>query len=159
MAEPQLLADSIGRFLDVLEARGLRGTASMPAAHYYRTPHWRSVRAEVLERDGQRCQRCGSAGPLVVHHKTYDRLWAELLADLITLCEDCHRCHHRRHPAPKDPRDDEQVARHALSETRRRHPSAMTLVPDRCPFDGTDLTDDDGDSWPYCPVCGYEPDE
>jgi hypothetical protein len=30
---------------------------------------------------------------------------------------------------------------------------------DRCPFDGADLTDDDGDSWPYCPVCGYEPDE
>jgi hypothetical protein len=28
----------------------------------------------------------------------------------------------------------------------------------RCPFDGTELTDDDGDSWPYCPVCGYEPD-
>jgi uncharacterized Zn finger protein (UPF0148 family) len=30
---------------------------------------------------------------------------------------------------------------------------------DHCPFDGTELTDADGASWPYCPVCGYEPDE
>jgi uncharacterized Zn finger protein (UPF0148 family) len=26
-----------------------------------------------------------------------------------------------------------------------------------CPECGAELVDDDGSSWPYCPVCGYEP--
>jgi uncharacterized Zn finger protein (UPF0148 family) len=27
----------------------------------------------------------------------------------------------------------------------------------RCPECGAEFIDDDGESWPYCPVCAYEP--
>ena len=57
---------------------------------------WTKTRQLVLERDGYRCQKCGKAGRLEVHHVI------ELGAggnneqgNLTTFCRSCHIAHHR----------------------------------------------------------------
>src|SRR6266851_8067027 len=57
-----------------------------------------TVRRRVLERDGWRCQECGSMEILQVHHmKPRSRLGDDVLYNLITLCVDCHRKSHGVH--------------------------------------------------------------
>jgi 5-methylcytosine-specific restriction endonuclease McrA len=56
--------------------------------------HWRATRTAALERAGGKCQLCSGAGPLNVHHNTYDRLGGEHPADVIVLCRDCHKKFH-----------------------------------------------------------------
>ena len=71
-----------------------------PGSKYYQTlnqRHWQAVRWAVLKRDGFRCQACGKAGRLEVHHRTalqdggkpYD------LANLVAYCRGCHVETHR----------------------------------------------------------------
>ena len=64
-------------------------------ADYLHSPHWRSVREWAIERAANRCQVCNGAERLHVHHRTYERVGAELPSDLIVLCEDCHGIFHR----------------------------------------------------------------
>jgi predicted restriction endonuclease len=53
------------------------------------------LRARVLERDGWRCQCCGSSTNLQVHHLIHrSQLGADELDNLMTLCADCHRREH-----------------------------------------------------------------
>ena len=50
-----------------------------------------AVRLAVLNRDGWRCQRCGSAGPLHVHHLLpRSRGGPDETENLLTLCFRCH---------------------------------------------------------------------
>ena len=59
---------------------------------YLQSEEWGSLRQRVLGRDGLECQVCFKRSNFMhVHHKTYERLYEELLGDLITLCPDCHR--------------------------------------------------------------------
>jgi 5-methylcytosine-specific restriction endonuclease McrA len=53
------------------------------------------IRKRVLERDGWRCQECGSTQNLHVHHmKPRSQLGGDTMDNLITLCADCHgKCH------------------------------------------------------------------
>jgi 5-methylcytosine-specific restriction endonuclease McrA len=53
------------------------------------------VRTRVLERDGWRCQECGSKEGLEVHHmKPRSQLGGDVIDNLITLCVICHgKCH------------------------------------------------------------------
>jgi 5-methylcytosine-specific restriction endonuclease McrA len=53
------------------------------------------VRTRVLERDGWRCQECGSMEGLEVHHiKPRSHLGVDVMQNLITFCVGCHgRCH------------------------------------------------------------------
>ena len=56
-----------------------------------------SMRNQVLERDGWRCQQCGSAKNLQVHHlKARSQLGGDLMQNLITLCVSCHGKLHGR---------------------------------------------------------------
>ncbi len=57
----------------------------------YRELHW-----QVLERDGWRCQSCGSMQHLQVHHLTFrSQSGGDLEQNLITLCTKCHEQAHR----------------------------------------------------------------
>ena len=52
--------------------------------------YWRVVK-RVLERDGWRCQKCGSLENLQVHHKIKrSQQGNDALANLLTLCAHCH---------------------------------------------------------------------
>ncbi len=53
------------------------------------------LRNEILERDGWRCQVCGSLYELEVHHmQRRSRQGDDSSENLITLCADCHRAIH-----------------------------------------------------------------
>jgi 5-methylcytosine-specific restriction endonuclease McrA len=53
------------------------------------------LRTRTLQRDGWKCQCCGSSINLQVHHlKFRGRLGSDVLDNLITLCVDCHSKEH-----------------------------------------------------------------
>jgi len=53
------------------------------------------LRHGVLERDGWRCQHCGSSKNLDVHHLAKrSKLGDDALDNLITLCVACHQEQH-----------------------------------------------------------------
>ena len=57
---------------------------------------WRKLRRAILDRDGWRCQQCGKAGRLEVHHVDHDPTNDDP-ANLVTWCRSpCHMDHHRR---------------------------------------------------------------
>ena len=56
---------------------------------------YRRLAREVLARDGWRCQDCGVAHDLQVHHlRSRSRLGDDAEQNLITLCAGCHRARH-----------------------------------------------------------------
>jgi len=56
---------------------------------------YRALRNEVLARDSWRCQCCGSAKDLQVHHlRSRSKLGDDVLENLITLCAICHKQQH-----------------------------------------------------------------
>lgn len=63
-------------------------------AEYRKGEHWQRMRERALERAEWRCQLCNSATSLDVHHRTYERLGAERVADLTVLCRGCHEQFH-----------------------------------------------------------------
>lgn len=63
-------------------------------AYIRESPIWQSKRGHRLKMDNRRCVVCNSPEQLNVHHRTYERLGNELMADLITLCRVCHKLFH-----------------------------------------------------------------
>ena len=61
---------------------------------YLDSPEWWTIRHHTLHRAGYRCERCGSCGPLEVHHRTYRHLGNEAESELEALCTTCHRNEH-----------------------------------------------------------------
>jgi 5-methylcytosine-specific restriction endonuclease McrA len=58
---------------------------------------YRDVHRQVLERDGWRCQACGSMQNLQVHHlKLRSHSGSDVEQNLITLCAQCHEQVHRK---------------------------------------------------------------
>jgi 5-methylcytosine-specific restriction endonuclease McrA len=56
---------------------------------------YRRLRTDVLERDGWKCQNCGTSERLQVHHiRSRSALGDDAAENLITLCADCHRQSH-----------------------------------------------------------------
>ena len=56
---------------------------------------YRTLQMKILERDGWRCQACGSMSGLEVHHiRRRSRLGGDSEDNLITLCSGCHRTVH-----------------------------------------------------------------
>ena len=52
---------------------------------------YKALRNQALERDGWRCQDCGSSKDLQVHHsQPRSQLGDDVLQNLITLCIHCH---------------------------------------------------------------------
>lgn len=63
-------------------------------AEYLLSPWWKWRRKQAKKRASFRCRRCGSSGPLEVHHRNYKRLGKEKDSDLEVLCSPCHEHHH-----------------------------------------------------------------
>jgi hypothetical protein len=61
---------------------------------FYRTylgsPAWKARAAAARKRAGYRCSRCHKAGPLDVHHLTYQDLGHERPEQLLAVCHACH---------------------------------------------------------------------
>ena len=58
---------------------------------------YRELHRQVLERDGWRCQVCGSMQCLQVHHlKLRSQSGGDVEQNLITLCAECHEQAHRK---------------------------------------------------------------
>jgi hypothetical protein len=58
---------------------------------YLKTPDWRRIRDQVIERAGGLCEGCREATATEVHHLTYRHVFAEFLFELVALCRDCHQ--------------------------------------------------------------------
>jgi 5-methylcytosine-specific restriction endonuclease McrA len=57
---------------------------------------YRQICAQVLERDGWRCQHCGNSQNLQVHHIRFrSQLGDDTAENLVTLCANCHEQIHR----------------------------------------------------------------
>ena len=58
---------------------------------------YHELRRRVLERDGWKCQRCGAAKHLQVHHQRFRaHLGNDVEDNLITLCTECHGQMHQQ---------------------------------------------------------------
>jgi 5-methylcytosine-specific restriction endonuclease McrA len=62
---------------------------------YMKSEDWGRKRDKVIRRDRRRRTVCGTGEGLHAHHKTYERLGHEQLADLTTLCDICHHMAHK----------------------------------------------------------------
>jgi 5-methylcytosine-specific restriction endonuclease McrA len=65
-----------------------------PYDEYLDSPEWWSLRKLALQRADYQCERCRATFGLNVHHRTYQRIGAEYVNDLMVLCETCHREEH-----------------------------------------------------------------
>ena len=65
---------------------------------------WARVRRLVFERDGYRCQKCGTAGRLECHHvvSLEDGGDPYALDNLSSYCRGCHLNHHKPHDPEAD---------------------------------------------------------
>lgn len=60
------------------------------------TEAYQQLCQQVLQRDGWRCQNCGSRENLQVHHKKFrSQSGDDSDENLITLCATCHSAAHR----------------------------------------------------------------
>ncbi|MFN6976550.1 MAG: HNH endonuclease [Gemmobacter sp.] len=99
-----------------------------------RTPRWRALRAEVIERDGGACRQCGARGRLEVDHikpvRTHPALaWAK--TNLQCLCPACHAAKTRvecGHPTLPEPRRDWQAAVAELEAPGRARPKPLSIL-------------------------------
>ncbi len=66
-------------------------------ANYLASDEWNEIRTKVLKRDKFLCQGCGVNRAVDVHHLTYERIYCEMLFDLIAVCRECHLRLHPEH--------------------------------------------------------------
>lgn len=61
---------------------------------YLRSQQWDLIRRRVRAKYKNTCQECFKAGKVEIHHKTYERIGAERIDDLVALCPSCHKALH-----------------------------------------------------------------
>lgn len=64
---------------------------------YIRSNEWQIKAYYAKRKAGYKCHDCGKVGSVTTldaHHLTYERLYKELLQDVIALCR---KCHNKRH--------------------------------------------------------------
>lgn len=88
MARPSIFFIKPTRTIDVCDTSSL----SKPKEDNWSDPRWQKLRLEVLQRDGWKCQGCGSTSEsLQVHHLSYNGYpWDTPMDNLQTLCRPCH---------------------------------------------------------------------
>lgn len=71
---------------------------------YLKSPEWASMKLDLIQIRGQKCERCGTERAfryLQMHHLTYKRIYKELPEDLELLCAKCHMKEHNIKPKKK----------------------------------------------------------
>lgn len=63
--------------------------------NYLQSHHWMQVRLRYRQGHKYRCFACPKKKDLQLHHRTYERIGAELDSDLVYLCGKCHGKIHR----------------------------------------------------------------
>jgi len=58
---------------------------------YLQSERWRKLRIATFLRAKGKCEICRRADAREVAHLTYDRIFNELLTDVIACCKPCHR--------------------------------------------------------------------
>lgn len=69
------------------------GRASRAAEYrkYLKSPEWKALRRQAMERDGHRCRTCNAERNLEAHHRYYpEEFGTETIDALTTLCRSCH---------------------------------------------------------------------
>lgn len=61
---------------------------------YLDSQEWQMVRGKRLRTAHYKCEACGEARPLDVHHLTYANFGTEPNGDLMALCRSCHELTH-----------------------------------------------------------------
>lgn len=69
---------------------------NMTYGEYLKSDIWKRTRARYYAKHPRQCKICGSRGDIHLHHKTYKRLGAEWLMDLVPLCATHHEEFHER---------------------------------------------------------------
>lgn len=60
---------------------------------YIKTDKWKTIRAQRLAMDNDKCVLCGEKAEHV-HHRRYKDWGTETVNDLVCLCGECHGKHH-----------------------------------------------------------------
>lgn len=58
---------------------------------WMKSPAWRRIRNRKMKESGYKCELCGSAKNLHVHHITYENIGHEPMDDLLVVCNKCHK--------------------------------------------------------------------
>lgn len=68
------------------------GTQPNPEyAAYRETDRWKNLRRAVMLRAKRKCEICRRRDGTDLAHLTYDRMFNELMTDVLWLCRACHR--------------------------------------------------------------------
>jgi hypothetical protein len=113
------------RFAEPVEPERLAELCAMQYRDYLRTPEWSRTRNAALSRAGNACSLDAShTENLEVHHRSYERLGAELTTDLVVLCHACHQLHHKQNGRPRRERVVSPAPLTAMALTAATSPSA-----------------------------------
>jgi hypothetical protein len=92
---------------------------------YLESDHWDILRSCVLDRDGNRCVRCGSGLRLQAHHKFYRPDWEDSVpGDLETLCRSCHE---KEHPDKVSKHEADQPL--PVPKSKPKPPKKRRIIP------------------------------
>ena len=65
-------------------------------AKYLKSPRWKRIQFAVKFNQKGVCAVCGKpAKPMIIHHKSYERVGREEPGDVVGLCRVCHDVFHR----------------------------------------------------------------
>ena len=87
----------ICRNLNLELGRAVCSSTFIDYHQYIKSKVWKEKAVAAKERADYRCQICnieGSDSTLHAHHRTYERLGAELPEDITGLCAGCHKTFH-----------------------------------------------------------------
>lgn len=98
--KPRVLTPSPGTMPSLSRGVPVRSKGEV-YRRYIASDRWKERRAEYFQSHKRRCSACGSTVQIHLHHRTYDRMGAELDSDLTPLCQGCHTKVHQLHNAGK----------------------------------------------------------
>ena len=76
---------------------GLKKLGFTSYSDYLKSSHWQHIKGRYWKRKLPKyCYICTDRHKLQLHHRTYKRLGAEWLSDLMFLCGKCHALVHKR---------------------------------------------------------------